>query len=74
VAALDRREQRLEQRRARVQRMLNRRFAAYERRLRERQAQIAVAQAAPVAVSVPSVSAPSLGTVSSPPVTSTRSS
>jgi hypothetical protein len=74
VAALDRREQRLEVRRVRVQRTLNRRFADYERRLRERQAQIAAVQAAPVAVAAPSVSAPSVGTVSSQPVTSTRSS
>jgi hypothetical protein len=74
VVALDRRAQRLEKRRARIQRTLNRRFAEYEAALRDRQAQIAAAQAAPVAISAPSVSAPSVGTVPSAPVTSTRSS
>jgi hypothetical protein len=74
VAALDRRAQRLELRRARVQQLLDRRFAEYRRQLRERQGQIAAIEAAPVVVATPSVSAPSVGTVSSPPVTSTRSS
>jgi hypothetical protein len=78
VVALDRRAERLERKRVRVQKMLDRRFAAYRRDLRARQGQIAAAQsaaAAPVAVSSGgSVAAPSVGVVSAAPATSTRSS
>ncbi|HEX2045198.1 MAG TPA: hypothetical protein VHF23_06190 [Gaiellaceae bacterium] len=86
LVALERREERLRRESIRVQRVVERRFAAYRVRLAERQQQIAAAQAA-TATPAPSVSAapaapapaapapaPSVGVVSVPPVTSTRSS
>jgi hypothetical protein len=71
VAALDRREQRLQRESVRVQRRVERRFAAYRTSLAERQRELAATQAAP-APSAPAPAAPSV--VSIPPVTSTRSS
>jgi hypothetical protein len=72
AAALDRRAKRLKLEQIRVQALLDRRFAEYRARLKERRRQIARIKAAPV-VSAP-ISAPSVGTVSLPPVTSTKSS
>lgn len=77
MAQLDRRAEKLRQRQARVQRKLDRRFAAYRVALARRQAEIAAVQASPAPVaapSAPSVSAPSVATVSAAPVTQTRSS
>lgn len=82
VAALERREQRLRRESVRVQRTVERRFAAYRARLAERQRVIAAAQvggagaASPAAPAppAPAAPAPSVGVVSVPPVTSTRSS
>ena len=71
VAALERREQHLRHESARVQRRVERRFAAYRTSLAERQRELAAVQAAP-APSVPAPAAPSV--LSIPPVTSTRSS
>ena len=79
LAQLDRRAEKLRQRQARVQRRLDRRFAAYRVALARRQAEIAALQATPAPVaaaapSAPSVSAPSVATVPAAPVTQTRSS
>ena len=79
LVKLERREQQLRKRQVRVQKMLDRRFAAYRAELAGRQAQIAAAQAAPApvaapSVSAPSVSAPAVSTVPAAPVTQTRSS
>jgi hypothetical protein len=72
LAALERREEALRRRGARVERAVERRFARYERRLRAREQRIASVRAAgPVA---PAASAPAVGLVSLPPVTSSRSS
>jgi LPS O-antigen subunit length determinant protein (WzzB/FepE family) len=73
VAALERREQRLRTESMQVQRRVERRFAEYRASLAERQRELAAVQAAP-ASSVPAPTAPSVGVVSLPPVTSTRSS
>lgn len=82
VVALERRQERLQKESARVQRLVQRRFAAYERRLRERQRAIAAVQAsnAAAASAVPVASAPSapappsVSVVSVPPITNTSSS
>jgi hypothetical protein len=80
IVALERREERLRRESVRVQRLVERRFAAYRVRLAERQQRIAAAQAAPTPVSPAAPApaapapAPSVGIVSVPPVTSTRSS
>lgn len=81
VAALERREQRLRREGVRVQRTVERRFAAYRERLAEREREIAAVQAAnagAASLPVPAASAPpatpSVGVVSIPPLTSTRSS
>jgi hypothetical protein len=78
LAALERRELRLRRESVRVQRLVNRRFAQYEVRLRDRQAEIAATAAAiPTPVpssSAPAPAAPSVSVVSSPPVTATASS
>jgi hypothetical protein len=63
LAALERREQRLRREAIRVNRLVERRFENYR-------AQLAARQTRPAAA----VSAPSVGAVSLPPVTSTRSS
>lgn len=70
LVALERRELRLRRERARVQRVLRQRVAAYQVRLNARQREIAAARAAAPAP----VAAPSVGVVSLPPVTATRSS
>ncbi|MDQ4018992.1 MAG: hypothetical protein M3188_04045 [Actinomycetota bacterium] len=90
VVALERREAELRRKSIRVQRIVNRRFAAYRVRLKRRQAQIAAvnaANAAAAAAPLPVASsggssatapaapaAPSVGVVSLPPATQTRSS
>ena len=83
IVKLERREQRLRRESVRVKRLVERRFAAYRVRLRERQAEIAAVNsanaAAAAAAAAPSPSpaapaAPSVGVVSLPPVTSTSSS
>ena len=90
LAALERREERLRRKSIRVQRIVNRRFAAYRVRLKQRQAEIAAVNAAnaaaaaatPVAVSSGSSSGGGGGSapvaapsvVSVPAVTQTRSS
>jgi hypothetical protein len=71
VAALERREQRLRRESVRVQRRVERRFAAYRTSLGEQERELAAVQAAPTS-SVPAPAAPPV--VSIPPVTSTRSS
>jgi hypothetical protein len=73
VVALERREERLRRESARVERKVERRFAAYRTRLAERQRVIAAVPDA-TAPSAPAPPAPSVGAVSIPPVTSTRSS
>ena len=85
LVALERREQKLRRQSVRVQRVVKRRFAAYQARLKQRQAEIAAVQAANAsAAAAPSassggggggggsVSAPSV--VSLPPVTSSGTS
>ena len=77
LVALERREARLRRESVRVERMVKRRFAAYEVRLRERQRAIAAVNAAnaSAAAAAPTpVSAPSVDVVSLPPVTSSGSS
>ncbi len=76
LAQLDRRAEKLRERQARVQRRLDRRFAAYRVALARRQAEIATAQPGPARVVVPGVSAPSVSVATTPaaPVTQTRSS
>jgi len=76
IAQLDRRAEKLRQRQARVQRRLDRRFAAYRVALARRQKEIAALQASPAPVAAPSVSAPSVSVATTPaaPVTQTRSS
>ncbi len=88
LVALERREMRLRKETIRVNRLVKRRFARYERRLAARKAEIAAIQAANASVgsvsvssggegatpSAPAAAAPSVGVVSLPPVTSTRSS
>jgi hypothetical protein len=87
LAALERREARLQRQSVRVQRVVNARFARYEVRLRNRREEIAAIEAAnaataaapaPVGSSAPSTSAapaaPSVGVVELPPVTNTSSS
>jgi hypothetical protein len=74
VAALDRRAKKLERERVRVQKMLDRRFAEYRARLKERERLIAQMHAQAQAPAIAAPSAPSVGTVSAPPVTSTKSS
>jgi TolA-binding protein len=78
LVALERREERLQRQSVRVKRIVERRFANYEKRLRERQAAIAALQganttapagAAPAAASAPSVSVSAL-----PPLTQSGSS
>ena len=58
LAALERREEQLRRKSIRVQRLVNRRFAAYRVRLRQRQAAIAAVNAAnaAAAAAVPTVS------------------
>ena len=90
LVALERREERLRRQSVRVQRIVNRRFAAYRVRLKRRQAEIAAVNAAnaSAAAAAPTAVAPSAGggggSVSAPaaapavvsvaPVTQTRSS
>ena len=82
LTALERREERLRRQAVRVNRLVERRFAAYRVRLAERQREIAAVQATSVAAPAPSVTAssgsaprtPSVGVVSLPPITSTSSS
>ena len=82
LVALERREARLQTESVRVRRIVKRRFHRYEARLRARRRRIAAiraanAQAAARAVSArisSASSAPSVGVVSLPPVTSTKTS
>ena len=75
LAALERRENLLQREAVRVRREVERRFAAYRIRLRERQEAIAATGGADAAAPVPPASAaPSVGVVSLPPATSTASS
>ncbi|MGH3024726.1 MAG: hypothetical protein ACRDNI_13790 [Gaiellaceae bacterium] len=83
IVALERREAELRRKGARVERRVQRRFAAYEVRLRKRKRAIAAVQAAnadaaaavPAAPAAPAAAAPpSVGVVSLPPVTSSESS
>ncbi len=90
LVALERREERLRRQSVRVQRLVKRRFAAYQVRLKKRQAEIAAVQAANArAAAAPAASsggassgggssagasAPSVGVVSLPPVTSSGTS
>lgn len=79
LAALERREAQLRRKSVKVQRAVERRFAAYQVRLKKRRARIAEirganAAAAAAAPAAPAAAAPSVSVVSLPPVTSTRSS
>ena len=79
LVALERREERLQRQSVRVKRIVERRFAKYEKRLRERQAAIAAIQganaaAAPAAAAPAAVSAPSVSVSALPPVTQSGSS
>ena len=86
VVALERREAKLRRQSVRVQRRVERRFAAYRVQLRERQRLVAAVTASNAAAAVvpvssaapaaPAASAPSpvVSVVSAPPVTATRSS
>lgn len=58
LAALERREERLRKQSVRVNRMVKRRFARYERRLRAREREIAAIQAANAAAAAASPAAP----------------
>jgi hypothetical protein len=72
VAQLEKRERRLARRQVEVQRLVERRFAAYRRRLADRRRQAALTPAGgspPTAAAAPSVQVTSL-----PPVTETSSS
>ena len=87
IVALERREAQLRRKSVRVERRVQRRFAAYEKRLRMRKREIAAiqaanAEAAAAAVSAPAASPaaapaaapPPVSVVSVPPVTSSESS
>lgn len=87
IVALERREAQLRRKSVRVERRVQRRFAAYEKRLRKRKREIAAIQAAnagaaaaPVSVPAASPAAataaapPPVSVVSVPPVTSSESS
>jgi hypothetical protein len=73
LVALAQREQRLRAEATIVQRVVDRRQAAYEAALKARQAQIRSAQARSVPVSRPNA-APTVRVVNLPPLTVTRSS
>lgn len=87
IVALERREAQLRRKSVRVERRVQRRFAAYEKRLRKRKREIAAIQAAnagaaaaPVSVpaaspaAAPAAAPPPVSVVSVPPVTSSESS
>ncbi len=83
IAALERREAQLQRKSVRVERRVQRRFVAYEKRLRKRKREIAAVQAAnadaaaaPVSAPAvaPAAAPPSVSVVSVPPVTSSESS
>ncbi len=83
IAALERREAQLRRKSVRVERRVQRRFVAYEKRLRKRKREIAAVQAAnadaaaaPVSAPAvaPAAAPPSVSVVSVPPVTSSESS
>lgn len=83
IAALERREAQLRRKSVRVEGRVQRRFAAYENRLRKRKREIAAIQAAnadaaaaPVSAPAvaPAAAPPSVSVVSVPPVTSSESS
>ena len=87
IVALERREAQLRRKSVRVERRVQRRFAAYEKRLRIRKREIAAIQAANAEAAAAPVSAPAaspaaapaaapppVSVVSVPPVTSSESS
>lgn len=87
IVALERREAQLRRKSVRVERRVQRRFAAYEKRLRMRKREIAAIQAANAEAAAAPVSAPAaspaaapaaapppVSVVSVPPVTSSESS
>lgn len=83
IVALERREAQLRRKSVRVERRVQRRFVAYEKRLRKRKREIAAVQAAnadaaaaPVSAPAvaPAAAPPSVSVVSVPPVTSSESS
>ena len=87
IVALERREAQLRRKSVRVERRVQRRFAAYEKRLRKRKREITAIQAAnagaaaaPVSVpaaspaAAPAAAPPPVSVVSVPPVTSSESS
>lgn len=87
IVALERREAQLRRKSVRVERRVQRRFAAYEKRLRKRKREIAAIQAANAEAAAAPVSAPAaspaaapaaapppVSVVSVPPVTSSESS
>jgi hypothetical protein len=83
LVALERREAKLRRESVRVQRLVERRFAAYRVRLRQRERELAAVSAAtsvaapasaPAPVAAPAPAAPVVSVVPAPPVTATRSS
>jgi hypothetical protein len=85
LVALERREAKLRRESVRVQRLVERRFAAYRVRLRQRERELAAVSAAtsvaapasapaPVAAPASAPAAPVVSVVPAPPVTATRSS
>ena len=74
IVALERREAELRRQSVRVERLVKRRFAVYEARLRKRKRAIAAIGAANARAAAAPSAPPSVGVVSLPPITSTSSS